>query len=134
MISPYLVHHRVFIVTIMASFVKEEIEASNKVNSGQEFSVDLLKVYYSRLFPYDQMFNWLAYGNDAAAAKDVPFESAMDKNFFHRREWSFTIEDDIYIRYQCFKGMSSKTPHLARATQNAYECITCSMLGYVVRA
>ena len=93
----------------MADFVKEESAVSNKVNSGQVFSVDLLKVYYSRLFPYDQMFNWLAYGNDAAAAKDVPFESAMDKNFFNRREWSFTIEDDIYIRYQCFKDKKEMT-------------------------
>ena len=74
-----------------------------KANSGAEFSTELLRIYYSRLFPYDQMFNWLAYGNDAAAEKDAPFASVMDKDFFQRREWSFTIEDDIYIRYQCFK-------------------------------
>ena len=84
---------------------------STKVNSGTEFSTDLLRVYYSRLFPYEQMFNWLAYGNDAASSKDAPFAKAMDKDFFQRREWSFTIEDDIYIRYQCFKGTCIKNIH-----------------------
>lgn len=24
---------------------------------------DLLKVYYSRLFPYDEYYKWLSYGN-----------------------------------------------------------------------
>jgi DNA primase small subunit len=86
-----------------------EIEGTTKVNSGQEFSVELLKVYYSRLFPYDQMFDWLAYGNDASVSSDAPFSNAMDKDFFHRREWSFTIEDDIYIRYQCFKDKAAMT-------------------------
>lgn len=44
------------------------------------------------------MFNWLSYGNDVS--KD---NSVVDRDFFLNREWSFTIEDDIYIRYQCFR-------------------------------
>ena len=50
------------------------------------------------------MFNWLSYtgGSDG----------------FVNREWSFTMEDDIYIRYQCFRdekelriAMQKKQPH-----------------------
>ena len=73
-------------------------EAAEGENSIQEFSTDLLKVYYGRLVPYEDIFNWLSYGNDPS--KDSPF---IERDFFGRREWSFTIEDDIYIRYQSFK-------------------------------
>eukprot|EP01038_Epipyxis_sp_PR26KG_P012349 gene12349-16562_t len=70
-------------------------------NNIQEFSVDLLRVYYGRLFPYESMFNWLSYGNDPNSEN-----AAVDKSFFPNREWSFTIEDDIYIRYQSFRDQS----------------------------
>lgn len=70
----------------------------------QEFSTDLLRVYYDRLFPYDAMTNWLSYTGGP--------------EFNVRREWSFTMEDDIYIRYQCFKdakemraAMQKRQPH-----------------------
>ena len=46
------------------------------------------------------------------------FVVGLDTSFFHRREWSFTIADDIYIRYQCFKnveefkaGVQKRQPH-----------------------
>lgn len=44
------------------------------------------------------MFNWLSYGQDPHST-----DNAIDKDYFSHREWSFTIEDDIYIRYQSFK-------------------------------
>jgi DNA primase small subunit len=42
------------------------------------------------------MFNWLSYGNDPDS------EKSLEKDFFGRREWSFTVED-IYMRYQSFR-------------------------------
>lgn len=50
---------------------------------------NLLPVYYKRLFPSYLMCKWLGY-------------SAVQKDYFHRREWSFTLKDDIYLRYQTF--------------------------------
>ncbi|TMW57238.1 hypothetical protein Poli38472_003163 [Pythium oligandrum] len=54
----------------------------------EEFSTDLLQLYYDRLFPYEQMTKWLAYDGG--------------ETYLFRRELSFTLENDTYIRYKAF--------------------------------
>ena len=61
--------------------------------------LSLLVIIAGRLFPYDSLFNWLSYGNDPTKATT---NKAIDKDFISRREWSFTIADDVYIRYLSF--------------------------------
>jgi len=65
--------------------------------SGPAFDEDLLRMYYSRLFPYEQMCKWLAYQPHGDAATPVGTGATLSK-----RELSLTLADDVYIRYQCF--------------------------------
>ncbi|KAJ9178284.1 hypothetical protein P3X46_010181 [Hevea brasiliensis] len=57
------------------------------------FNASYLKLYYGKLFPYADIFKWLSYGNDGK-------HPACDKSYFGRREFSFTLDNDIYLRFQ----------------------------------
>ncbi|KAL5718992.1 hypothetical protein ACHQM5_011836 [Ranunculus cassubicifolius] len=65
------------------------------VVADEGFNANYLKVYYGKLFPHADMFKWMSYGNDGK-------HPACDQSYFGRREFSFTLENDIYLRFQSF--------------------------------
>jgi DNA primase small subunit len=86
--------------------------STNSPHSPQrnEFNTDHLRVYYGRLFPYQEIFEWLSYGETSS--------SYSSSGLFSRREFSFTLEGEIYSRYHSFqnvedmkKKIMEKQPH-----------------------
>jgi len=67
---------------------------------NEDFSRELLKIYYDRLFPFLHMFRWLSYKNDPKSSS-----KAVERDFFFRREFTLVLEGDIYCRYTCFRDV-----------------------------
>nr|GMC98117.1 DNA primase small subunit [Ipomoea batatas] len=77
----------------------EEVGCEQDNSFPDGFNANYLKVYYGRLFPYVDMFKWLSYGNDGK-------HPGCDQSYFGRREFSFTLDNNIYLRYQSFNSAS----------------------------
>lgn len=73
---------------------------SGALMKNEDFSPELLRIYYDRLFPYLQYFRWLSYGNNPKSASP-----GVQKDYFVRREFCFVLQGDIFCRYQCFKDI-----------------------------
>ena len=69
----------------------EEIIASELKEKKDDFVIPKggMKIYYENFFPYEMYFSWLGRGE-------------VDQ--FQRREFSFTLENDVYFRFQSYKS------------------------------
>ena len=81
---------------------------------AETFSMPLLRLYYQRLFPYEEMFDWLSYGSQNDTVTPV---GAPGRDLMTRREISFTV-GETYMRYLCFDDLDAmraaikaKQPH-----------------------
>ncbi|OXU28092.1 hypothetical protein TSAR_013891 [Trichomalopsis sarcophagae] len=52
---------------------------------------DVLPIYFSRLFPFEDLYEWLNYG---------------EANTFACREFAFNFEGDRYLRYQAYSSLN----------------------------
>ena len=55
--------------------------------------------YYDRIFPVNLMCRWLSYGTQ--------HDEVASQNLLHRREFSFTTGDDVYIRYLSYDNAAA---------------------------
>ncbi|ETN63546.1 DNA primase [Anopheles darlingi] len=69
----------------------EETAVKSKSEFDPNILPDLLPLYYKRLFPHKQFFRWMSYGR-------------TEPSVFTKREFSFTLQDDVYIRFQSFEN------------------------------
>lgn len=60
---------------------------------------DLLPIYYARLFPFNDYYRWLSYGN---------------VSIFSKREFSFTLQDEVYLRFQSFRNQKELENEIKR--------------------
>lgn len=68
------------------------------------FDEDRLKIYYDKIFPYKLMFKWMSYGKmDTNTRALASLDEGISSSYFHNREFSFTLANDVYCRYLCFK-------------------------------
>lgn len=76
-----------------------------------------------------QMWRWLCYGNDPSSTS-----SQVDKTYINRREMSFTIANDIYIRYQCFKDKADMVAQIQKMqVSKPFDLPWCTIMYSIVR-
>lgn len=69
-----------------------------------QFDEDRLKIYYNKIFPYKLMFKWMSYNKLNTGQKALAsLDEGISSTYFHNREFSFTLANDVYCRYLCFK-------------------------------
>lgn len=88
------------------SSVSVKISQVQPVN--HEVDSETMAVYYQRLFPFKQFFQWLNH-------------SPVPQTDFTNREIAFTLENGAYLRYQSFKTIDAFRRDVLRLNPSRFE-------------
>jgi len=87
---------------IIDGLSSEPTLATNNVPQSGSLDFEfLLSLYYQRLFPFKILYYWISYGD-------------KEDNYFLNREFSFTLNGDIYTRFKSFPDLESFTKEVKR--------------------
>jgi hypothetical protein len=92
--------------TVMQDVQKRTAVANTPMEYDSAFDMDKLHLYYKLMFPYKKMFKWLSYCKAPTKSSLSTMRMGgdeIDSDYFYHREFSFTLQNDIYCRYLCFK-------------------------------
>lgn len=74
------------------------------------FQEEQMQVYYERFYPFERMFNWLGYFEPPPASNSMTSDT-----YFSKREFSFSLHDDIYVRYKSFSTVKEFKDEICKA-------------------
>ncbi|KAK9239265.1 hypothetical protein V1525DRAFT_399004 [Lipomyces kononenkoae] len=77
-------------------------------SSGQQTTPELMEIFYQRLFPFKDLFQWLNH-----------FPSPTPS--FTNREIAFTLQNDVYLRYQSFPTYDAMRKEVIRLNPSRFE-------------
>ncbi|KAH0608444.1 uncharacterized protein H6S33_001578 [Morchella sextelata] len=69
---------------------------------------EVMIAFYQRLFPFRTLFQWLNH-------------SPVPNNDFGHREFAFTLQNDVYLRYQAFPTADSMRKEVLRQNPSRFE-------------
>jgi DNA primase small subunit len=97
-------------------------EEKEERGGDSSFDKDKLRQYYELFFPYKEMTKWLSYfcpkestmGEEDRATGRVASSKLNNSKieYFSRREFSFTLQNEIYCRYLSFPNEHAFHHHL----------------------
>lgn len=76
----------------------------------------MLRIYYERLFPLKKICRWLSCSVPPSpdSVASLPAAFANTAQYFAHREFSFTLADDVYLRFQSFGSAEEMAARVAR--------------------
>jgi DNA primase small subunit len=69
---------------------------------------EVMLAFYKRLYPFQSLFNWLNHDHNP-------------NRFFTQREFAFTLENDVYLRYNSFKDADDLKKQIENLNPSRFE-------------
>ncbi|KAK9457887.1 hypothetical protein V1511DRAFT_9219 [Dipodascopsis uninucleata] len=87
---------------------EEAAQTEAKIAIVSDVSQELMIAFYERLFPFKDLFQWLNHFPSPTAA-------------FTNREFAFTLQNDVYIRYNSFATHEAMKKEVLRLNPSRFE-------------